>query len=129
VNDIPRLLSVVEMGGYPSFTALYRELGYQPELVPTLRKAQAWLKQHRPAVVVTEFTFDPELRDRMGNLESLFATLQRYGVPAKVIVLLAPEHRGRLERVAQRFNIFATLEFPVTETAMRAALQRTLAES
>jgi hypothetical protein len=129
VTEPPLLLAVVEMGGYPNFTALYREAGLQPELVPTMRKAQAWLKQHRPRVVVTEFNFDPEFRDRMSHLESLLATLQKYHCPAKVLVLLDPEHRPRLERVAERFPIFAALDIPVSEAAMRAALGRALAET
>lgn len=125
----PLLLAVVEMGGYPSFTALYREAGFQPEVASTMRKAQSWLKSHRPQVVVTEFNFDPEFRDRMSNLESLLATLQRYGCAAKVIVLLDPEHRPRLDKVAERFPIFAALELPLTHEAMRAALQRVTTET
>jgi DNA-binding NtrC family response regulator len=128
VTPPPLLLAVVEMGGYPNFAALYRSAGFQAELLPSMRKAQAWLKQHRPRVVVTEFNFDPEFRDRMSNLESLLATLQRYHCPAKVIVLLDPEHRPRLARVAERFPIFAALEIPVGEGAMQAALRRALTD-
>lgn len=42
---IPMLLSIVEMGGYPDFTSLYRRAGYRPEKVHSMRNAQAWLKK------------------------------------------------------------------------------------
>ncbi|MCP3868483.1 MAG: hypothetical protein GY703_10375 [Gammaproteobacteria bacterium] len=85
----PLLLAIVEMGGYSDFIPLYRKAGFEPVKVHSLRKAQGWLKKNRPAVIVTEFHFDPELRDRMSNLESLFATLQRFAVEAKVIVFMS----------------------------------------
>ncbi len=85
----PLLLAIVEMGGYPDFTPLYQRLGYRVEKVHAVRKAQAWLKKNQPAVVVTEFYFDPEFRDRMSNLESLMASLQRYAPVAEVIVFRA----------------------------------------
>lgn len=120
----PWLLSVVEMGGYPNFAALYPEFGYQVEIVPSMRKAQAWLKNHKPAVVVTEFHFDPGFRDRMSNLESLLATLQRYDAPAKVIVFVDLAHLPRLERVQERYPIFAALPIPVNPEALCQALER-----
>ena len=118
------LLAVVEMGGYPNFTPLYQRMGYTPELVKSVRKAQAWLKESKPAVVVAEFNFDPEFRDRMSNLESLLATLQRYECDSRVIVLIEKDHMPRLDKVTQRYSIFEALRFPVSEQDMQAALSR-----
>ncbi len=118
------LLAIVEMGGYPDFSALYQSAGFLPVKVHSVRKAQAWLKKNRPAVVVTEFHFDPELRDRMSNLESLIATLQRYASAAQVIVFIEKAHRPRLERVEVRYPVFASLDYPVDADRLREILDR-----
>jgi hypothetical protein len=118
------LLSIVEMGGYPDFSPLYRSKGFTPERVLSVRKAQAWLKKHQPAVVVAEFHFDPELRDRMSNLESLFATLQRYAPEARVIVFIEKRHRPRLEPVAARYPVFGALDYPPNEQMLAELLEQ-----
>ncbi|MEW7980626.1 MAG: hypothetical protein G8D28_00940 [gamma proteobacterium symbiont of Phacoides pectinatus] len=123
-----RLLSIVELGGYPDFAPLYRALGYVPVKVHSMRKAQAWLKRNQPAVVVAEFHFDPELRDRMGNIESLSAALQRYAPGARVILFIEPGHRGRLEPVRKRCSIFGALDYPVDEQALRGLLEQAAGE-
>ena len=117
------LLAIVEMGGYPDFSSLYRSAGFSPVKVHSVRKAQAWLKKNRPAVVVTEFHFDPELRDRMSNLESLFATLQRYASEARVVVFIEKAHRPRLQRVEARHPVFASLDYPVDADRLRKVLE------
>lgn len=120
--DGPILLSIVEMGGYPDFGPLYRTAGYRTEKVHSMRKAQVWLKHNRPAVVVAEFHFDPELRDRMSNLESLLAGLQRYAPLAKVIVFIDQAHRGRLEKVSSRYRVDGALDYPIDQASLAALL-------
>ena len=124
----PQLLAIVEMGGYPDFTPLYRRVGFRPEKLHAVRKAQGWLKKNRPAVVVAEFHFDPELRDRMSNLESLFATLQRYAPEARMIVFIDSSHRDRLQGVEARFPVFGALDYPIDEQALAGLLERALTE-
>ncbi|MES9860580.1 MAG: hypothetical protein ABW157_02580 [Candidatus Thiodiazotropha sp. LLP2] len=118
-----KLLAVVELGGYPNFVPLYQRLGYKVEMVNSVRKAQAWLKRHSPQVLVAEFYSDPQFRDRMSNLESLLATLQRYGTDARVIVLIDTQYLQRLEQVLSRYSIHAVLTFPVDDSAMQAAIE------
>ncbi len=117
------LLAVVEFGGYLNFTSLYQRHGYQVETVNSVRKAQAWLKVHTPEVVVTEFNFDAEFRDRMSNLESLVATLQKYSPDSRVIVLYDPSHQYRLDKVQQRYPLFGACAFPVRESDVEAVLE------
>ncbi|MET0014821.1 MAG: hypothetical protein ABW085_09840 [Sedimenticola sp.] len=124
MSEQKKILSIVEMGGYPDFAPLFRNLGFQPEKVHAIRKAQVWLKKNKPAVVVSEFHFDPELRDRMSNLESLMATLQRYAPDAKVIVFIDKNHRDRLEKVEARYNVFGALDYPIDEERLKTLLQK-----
>jgi DNA-binding NtrC family response regulator len=117
------LLALVELGEYPNFVPLYQSQGYQVEMVNSVRKAQAWLKRHRPKVVVAEYYADPQFRDRLSNLESLLATLQRYNVDAKVIVLIDKRYLENLEKVKQRYQVHTVLTYPVEMSGMQAALE------
>jgi len=121
--DDRELLALVELGGYPNFVPLYQRLGYRVEMVNSVRKAQAWLKSHRPRVLVAEFYADPQFRDRVSNLESLLATLQRYHVEAKVVVFLDASYLDHLEKVRTRYPVDALLTFPIRETELEQALR------
>jgi arsenate reductase-like glutaredoxin family protein len=118
------LLALVELGGYPNFVPLYQRLGYRVEMVNSVRKAQAWLKSHRPAVVVAEFYADPQFRDRVSNLESLLATLQRYNLEARVVVLLDASYLSHLEKVKTRYPVDAMLTYPIKEAELEQALKQ-----
>jgi hypothetical protein len=110
-------------GGYPNFIPLYQRLNFKVEMVNSVRKAQSWLKKHHPAVVVAEFYSDPQFRDRMSNLESLLATLQRYDIKARIVVLIDEKYLQRLAGVKSRYPVHAVLTFPIDEKAMQSALQ------
>jgi hypothetical protein len=121
--DDRELLALVELGGYPNFVPLYQRLGYRVEMVNSVRKAQAWLKSHRPAVVVAEFYADPQFRDRVSNLESLLATLQRYDIEAGVVVFLDTDYLPHLEKVRTRYNVNAVLTYPIQADELEKTLQ------
>ena len=69
------LLSIVELGGYPNLSGRYSAAGYQVIAASSMRKALALLKRHRPEVVVAEFNYQSDFRDRTSNLETLMARL------------------------------------------------------
>lgn len=121
----PRLLGIIELGGYPNFLPLYRRLGLDVELVNSQRKAQAALKRQLPDLIVAEYNFQSDFRDRTSNLETLMARLQRHP-EVRVICLYQPEHRAKLDLLAARFPVFAALPLPVDEAAMETALRRAL---
>jgi DNA-binding NtrC family response regulator len=123
----PRLLAIIELGGYPNFSALYRRLGFDVEMVSSQRKAQAALKRRLPDVIVAEYNFQSDFRDRTSNLETLMARLQRHP-QVRVIAIYQPEHEHKLDQLRQRFPLFASLPLPVTEPIMERALERALAE-
>lgn len=117
----PLLLAVVELGGYPSFAPIYEAAGYEFASVVSVRKALAHIKQRMPAVVVCEFNFQSDFRDRTSSLESLLAVLQR--TPGtRVIVFHEAEHAPQLARLTARFPVHATLAYPIDPDKLRAAL-------
>lgn len=88
-----------------------------------MRKAAKLLKKRRPQVIVTEFNFQSDFRDRTSSLETLMALVQR--LPGtRVIVFYEKEYLHQFERVAQRFPIHAALPFPIDQGELDAALQQ-----
>ncbi len=115
------LLAIVELGGYPNFVPLYEKSGYQVTLVNSQRKARNFLKKQQPDVVICEYNFQSDFRDRTSNLESLMASLQKMP-ETRIIVFYLPEHIEKLNQVGERFAIHATIPFPIQETLLVSSL-------
>ena len=90
-----------------------------------MRKATKLLKKIKPAVVVAEFNFQSDFRDRTSSLETLMAAVQC--IPeCKVIVFYEKEQRPQLERLLAVFDVFETIAFPIEESALSKALDQVL---
>jgi len=121
-SDRPVLLSIIEFGGYPDYTALYETLGYQVIKTDSVRKAIKLIRQHKPSVMVAEFNFQSDFRDRTSNLETLLSSAQ--GVTdSSMIVFYEKEFEPQYQRFLQTFEVAASLTFPVDEVQLRASLQ------
>ena len=89
-----------------------------------MRKATKLLKKCQPAVVVAEFNFQSDFRDRTSSLETLMATVQR--IPnCKVIVFYEKQQHPQLQRLLSVFDIFSTLPFPIEESAISGVIEQT----
>lgn len=117
------LLSIIELGGYPDFTPLYRRAGYQVESAASVRKALGLLKKLSPDVIVAEFNFQSDFRDRTSSLESLLAVVQR-SPKTKVIVFYEKDHTHQLTRLTTNFPIHEALAFPIDPAKLEQSLQR-----
>ncbi|MFA7593658.1 MAG: hypothetical protein WCY26_07955 [Thiohalobacteraceae bacterium] len=125
-NDPPLLLSIVELGGYPNFAPVYTRLGCQVILETSMRKALAVVRQRQPDIVVAEFNFQSDFRDRTSSLESLMSVLQR--LPAtRTIVFYEEEYAHQLARLQARFPLFRVMAYPIDATALAANVQAALA--
>lgn len=116
------LLAIIELGGYPNFAPLYSSEGFQVTTLTAMRKALSFLKKNKPDVIVAEFNYQTDFRDRSSNLESLMARLQHLP-EVRVIVFFQRQHGEAWKRFQSRFNVFAGLEFPVSEQALRECLR------
>ena len=115
------ILAVVEQGGYPDFTALYEEMGYNVVTVKSPRKAISYLKKNPVTILVAEFNFQTDFRDRTSSLESIMASVQHQQA-IKVVIFLDKENVERFERVSSRFPIHQSLVFPIDEERLRKAI-------
>jgi hypothetical protein len=116
-----KLLSIVELGGYPDFTAVYRE-GFEILTAASLRKGLALMREERPDVVVSEFRYGPTYGSQLSNLESLMAAMQRYCPGARLIIFYDPDEAFHLQKLSGRFPIHASLAFPIKIDALKNAL-------
>jgi len=121
-NEKPILLSIIEIGGYPDFTALYEASGFKVLKTESVRKAVKLIRQHKPRVMVAEFNFQSDFRDRTSNLETLLSSTQGVTESA-VIVFYEKEFEQQYQRFLQNFEVAASLIFPIDETALATALQ------
>ena len=121
-SNKPVLLSIIELGGYPDFSVLYGNNGYEVVTTDSVRKAVKLIRKHRPAVIVAEFNFQSDFRDRTSSLETVFSSLQ--GVTdADVIVFYEKEYRHQYEKLLNQFRVSESLEFPIDEDRLDKALK------
>ncbi len=123
MTDSRILLSIIELGGYPDFSALYRSCGYEVISALSVRKALSLLKRHRPAVVVAEFNFQSDFRDRTSTLETLMAVVQRWP-ETRVIIFYEQEFAHQLQRLLDRHPVFEAMAYPILPDRLEHALQR-----
>ena len=115
------LLSIIELGGYPDLSPLYKKHGYVPVVVYSMRKALAVLKKVKPTVVVAEFNYQSDFRDRTSNLESLIAMAQR-NASIKLIVFYEKEYQHQFEKLKARYDFYATFAYPIEENFLSKTL-------
>ena len=117
----PSLLAVIELGGHPNFTPLYQRAGYEVVVERSARKALNRLKKLTPRIIVGEFNFDPNFRDRICNLDSLLSKAE--SLPdARVIVFFEKEFEHQLDRLRARFGDIEVLPFPIDEQKLAALI-------
>jgi len=122
------LLSVIELGGYPDFSPLYQRMGFSVTSVTTSRKAISAVKKNPPDVLVAEFNFQSDFRDRTSSLESLLASVERYA-NTKAIVFYEKESGHQLEKLLKQFTVFKVMAYPIDESELEAVLQSTQSDA
>ena len=119
---MPLLLAVSEIGGYPNFAPLYEALGYEVVTETSMRKVLKLLKKRKPDVIVAEFNYQSDFRDRTSSLESMMSVVQR-SKDIRVIIFYDKEHKNQLAKLQARYELFATISFPVDEPTLKSAVE------
>jgi hypothetical protein len=118
----PVLLSVVEIGGYPNFTPLYQRAGFDVVVETRMRKAMSTIKRVRPRVIVAEFNFQSDFRDRTSSLESMMSVVERLP-DTRVVVFYEKEYGHQFQRLLAVHSFYRTFTFPVPEEELYACLE------
>jgi len=118
-----KLLAIVELGGYPNFTALYESCGYKVMMAHAMRKAMAIVRKEKPDIIVAEFNYQSDFRDRTSTLESLLATVERlqqtHSKIIKVIVFYESEYQHHLGKLQAMFSNFDPIPYPIEEGELK----------
>lgn len=123
----PLLLSVIEVGGYPNFSPLYQRAGFDVVVETRMRKAMSSIKRLQPRVIVAEFNFQSDFRDRTSSLESMMSVVERLA-DTRVLVFYEKEYAHQFNRLLAVHSIHRTFAFPVAEDELYACV-RALADS
>jgi len=118
----PLLLSVIEMGGYPNFTPMYQQAGYDVVVETRMRKAMGAIRKTQPAVIVAEFNFQSDFRDRTSSLESMMSVVERLP-DTRVIVFYEKEFCHQFERLLAVHSFYKTFTFPIPEQELKDCIQ------
>jgi len=116
------LLCVIEMGGYPNFKPLYERAGFEVLVETRMRKAMSVIKTRKPAVIVAEFNFQSDFRDRTSSLESMMSVVERLP-DTRVIVFYEKEYSHQFERLLAVHRFHKTFAFPVPERELVQCVQ------
>ena len=113
-NDLSvLLLSILEIGGYPDFSKSYKALGFEFKQVASMRKGIQFIKKNKVDVIVAEFNYQSDFRDRTSQLETLMATIQPKP-EINVVVFYDKEQAHQLERLTSRFEKLKCLPYPIS---------------
>lgn len=83
------------------------------------------LKTLPPEVIVCEFFYgysNNYAGVNISNLDVMLASLQKYSPQTRVIVLVDKSERQYVDKLKALFPLHAVLVYPVSETALSAAL-------
>lgn len=117
------LLTITELGGYPDFSALYKKAGYSVVQATSMRKALKILKKDTPDLIVAEFNFQSDFRDRTSSLETLIAVVERLP-DTRIIVFFEKEYAHQFERLKVQYQFHAELPFPIDTEKLSAAINQ-----
>ncbi len=92
-------------------------------MVHNMRKALAIVRKDKPDIIVAEFNYQSDFRDRTSTLESLLATIERlqqsHSKTIHVIVFYEQEYLHQLQKLQAMFSNFDALPYPVTEQQLQ----------
>ena len=117
-----KLLAVIEFIEHAQYPVIYKALGFEVTTEWQVRKAVTLIRKMKPDVIVADFYFQSDFRDRLSNLESLLAATQLLA-DTRVLVFYDPQNQSALDRVQERMRIDAALPMPASEDSIKAALR------
>lgn len=117
-----KLLTVIEFIEHAQYPAIYQSLGFDVTVEWQVRKAVTLIRKIKPDVIVADFYFQSDFRDRLSNLESLLAATQ-LSKDTKILVFYEGQNIAALDKVRERMVIDAALPMPATDEAIKTILQ------
>ncbi len=125
-----RILFVIEFGGFPLKLDGLKDEGHEVEITKSMRKAIPLLKKFDPDLVVAEFNYTSQFRDRDSNLDTIMTQIVSRSPHTKLIAFVEEEQKQHFERLQSRFeNIKGALYFPFEDEDIKQLIHSTLEET
>jgi hypothetical protein len=122
-----RILFIIELGGFPLRLNDLKDEGHEVEYVNSMRKAIALLKKFKPDVLVAEFQYTSQFRDRDSNLDTILSQIVSHSPHTQVVALVEEEQKMHFERLQSRFdNIRQALYFPLQDADIKQSIHQLL---
>ena len=123
-----KLLCVRELGGYPDFSPLYRQLGCEIVAAQGMRKAMAALKKHAPELLIAEFNYAPTYGARISTVEALLAAVQTSKTKPRVLLFAEKPHLQHLPLLERQYGVLEALPYPIDQQALSEWIERSVDE-
>lgn len=117
----PVLFLILESPTHPNFVALYEELGFEVNIINSMRKAMNALKTTKPAYIVCEFYYgygNNYAGINISNMDVMLHALRKYSPQSKVIAFYQKKEKKYVERLCELFDIHAIVEQPAKAKSM-----------
>jgi len=124
---VSKILFVIELGGFPLQLDDLISAGHEVEYINSMRKAISLLKTFQPDIVVAEFQYTSQFRDRDSNLDTILTQIVSRSPHTWMIALVEGEQKTHFERLKSRFdNIHDELYFPLEDVDIKKSIYRLL---
>jgi hypothetical protein len=122
-----KILFVIELGGFPLRLDDLKAEGHEVEYVNNMRKAISLLKKFQPDILVAEFQYTSQFRDRDSNLDTILTQVVSHSNHTQVIALVEEEQKSHFERLQSRFdNIREAVYFPLQDADIKHTIHELL---
>lgn len=122
-----KILFVIELGGFPLRLDDLKAEGHEVEYVNNMRKAISLLKKFQPDILVAEFQYTSQFRDRDSNLDTILTQVVSHSTHTQVIALVEEEQKSHFERLQSRFdNIRKAVYFPLQDADIKHTIHELL---
>lgn len=121
-----RLLTIVELGGYPDLNAKLTTLGFDVIQANSMRKGLVQIKKKAPDVIIAQFIYGPTYGSQLSNFETLFAAMERHAPQAKLIALLEKDDEKHLQRLGDSQRVFRQFTYPLDTKTILTCLSSLL---
>ena len=120
------VLTIKESPTFPKMMSpLLQRLGYKEIPVPSMRKAMAAVKTHKPDFIIAEFFYgygNNYAGVNVSNLDVLLASLPKYSPDTKVIVMVQKQELEYVDKLKSLFPVHDVLVHPVDQKQLEASL-------
>lgn len=122
-----KILFVIEFGGFPLKLDALKAEGHEVEFLTSMRKAISLLKKMQPDLLIAEFNYTSQFRDRDSNLDTILTQIVSRSPHTQVIAFVEEEQKQHFERLQARFdNVKDALYFPFEDEELKQKIDSVL---